>query len=879
MPIINSYPIASTPTTSDLLLGVDTSTKKNQTVTFTVSDIVALASGGGGGGSITTVTSGNFNTLSVSNPQGATVTLTPNTTSIVPGGPSLATTGSIYTFVTGLGYTSNTGTVTSFSTVSTAIPGITTAVTNNATTPELTLSITGTPTSTQYLDGTGNWSTPAGSGSGTVESITATAPLTGGTITTTGSIGITEAAAGTDGYLSGSNFSTFQGKQDAITLTTNNTTGAATLVGSTLNIPIYASSGAGGGTVVSVSLGMPSAFTVVGSPITTSGTFTVTGAGGTSQYIDGTGALQTYGTDLLSAPTNSFVSIQSSTGTNASISAASQTIAGVMTAADKTKLDGLNSSASVSSVGTSNSTYITGSGGPVTSSGTLTYSLSATGTPSTTTFLRGDNTWAVPAGGGGGTYPFSIQGSSLYSGFVPSGLSGSPALNTVLGINAGAGISTQVSNTFIGSNAASGTQPGERNTVLGGDAFTVNTVSLNTDNVFIGFEAATIGPLTGITTGNNVAVGSNAMSGGHPSNSVAVGFSAMDTKAPSSSVAIGSLALENSQGTSTNIIAIGNRAAQKGGGSDGIFIGHDSAKLLDNTISNTIDNVFIGQGSGEKLTVAATSNVLIGDKVAGNATSSTSNIFKQNIYIGALSGNYSEGQDNVIIGHLSGKSFSPSIQSDQATIIGGNAGFSGYGNNCVIIGYGSIPSTPTATNEITIGNTSVNLFRIPGLQTTASNGDVLTYSSSNGGMILQAPSGGGGVTSVGATIDGDSIAISNSPITSSGTLTFAFDGDSSEYINGAGNLTSFPSIPGGTVTSVTATSPVTSSGGTTPVIAMPEASGLVSGYLSSLDYNLFANKIDGASTASTTTPTVIQTLTQAEYDALTPIGTTIYVIV
>lgn len=38
----------------------------------------------------------------------------------------------------------------------------------------------------------------------------------------------------------------------------------------------------------------------------------------------------------------------------------------------------------------------------------LTPSLSATGTPSATTFLRGDNTWATPAGGGGGV------GSSLY---------------------------------------------------------------------------------------------------------------------------------------------------------------------------------------------------------------------------------------------------------------------------------------------------------------------------------------------------------------------------------------------------------------------------------------------------------------------------------
>ena len=50
------------------------------------------------------------------------------------------------------------------------------------------------------------------------------------------------------------------------------------------------------GTVESVALSMPSAFSVAGSPITSSGTFTVTGAGTTSQYVDGTGALQTFPT-------------------------------------------------------------------------------------------------------------------------------------------------------------------------------------------------------------------------------------------------------------------------------------------------------------------------------------------------------------------------------------------------------------------------------------------------------------------------------------------------------------------------------------------------------------------------------------------------------
>ncbi len=50
----------------------------------------------------------------------------------------------------------------------------------------------------------------------------------------------------------------------------------------------------GVGTVTSVALAMPSAFSVAGSPITSSGTFTVTGAGNNTQYVDGTGALQSF---------------------------------------------------------------------------------------------------------------------------------------------------------------------------------------------------------------------------------------------------------------------------------------------------------------------------------------------------------------------------------------------------------------------------------------------------------------------------------------------------------------------------------------------------------------------------------------------------------
>ena len=61
---------------------------------------------------------------------------------------------------------------------------------------------------------------------------------------------------------------------------------------------------ASGGTVTSVALTMPSAFTVGGSPITTAGTLGVTGSGNGSQYIDGTGALQTFPSIPTALPPN-----------------------------------------------------------------------------------------------------------------------------------------------------------------------------------------------------------------------------------------------------------------------------------------------------------------------------------------------------------------------------------------------------------------------------------------------------------------------------------------------------------------------------------------------------------------------------------------------
>ena len=77
-------------------------------------------------------------------------------------------------------------------------------------------------------------------------------------------------------------------------------------------------------------------------------------------------------------------------------------------------------SGTVTSVDGGTSTFVSIAGGPITAASTLTASLSATGTPSATTFLRGDNTWATPAGSGSGTVT-SIDVSGGTTGLTTSG--------------------------------------------------------------------------------------------------------------------------------------------------------------------------------------------------------------------------------------------------------------------------------------------------------------------------------------------------------------------------------------------------------------------------------------------------------------------------
>ena len=88
----------------------------------------------------------------------------------------------------------------------------------------------------------------------------------------------------------------------------------------------------------------------------------------------------------------------------------------------------------INTVGT---TFIDLIGGPITTTGSITASLSAGGTPSVTTFLRGDNTWAAPGIPAATSYVIRSVQDGNNANLL---LTGSDNTQTIVGLLAGANI-------------------------------------------------------------------------------------------------------------------------------------------------------------------------------------------------------------------------------------------------------------------------------------------------------------------------------------------------------------------------------------------------------------------------------------------------------
>jgi len=129
--------------------------------------------------------------------------------------------------------------------------------------------------------------------------------------------------------------------------------------------------------------------------------------------------------------------------------------------------------------------------------------------------------------------------------------------------------------------------------------------------------------------------------------------------------------------------------------------------------------VFVGQRSGTGTSTGA-NNVAVGSNtLRGNNAGSNNAVLGHQALI------YTTGGNNTAVGYQAGDSITT-------------------GTNNIVIGYDADASSATVSNEITLGNANVTALRIPGLQSGASDGDVLTFASGTGLITLQAAGGGGG---------------------------------------------------------------------------------------------------------------------------------------
>jgi len=290
-----------------------------------------------------------------------------------------------------------------------------------------------------------------------------------------------------------------------------------------------------------------------------------------------------------------------------------------------------------------------------------------TGTANSTTYLRGDNTWATPSGSGGGTVTTT----------------GSPA-NTYL-------------TAFSGTTQITGTA----NATLSGA--TLNLASSSGILQINGSTAISM-PSVDSTPGGTIAIGSASLSG-------------ISTSAAYADTAIGYHAMDGTMTTAAiNDTAVGNSALTA------ITSGYRNTglgTLAGSLVTSGYENTFMGYNSGAAVNGGSLQNTIIG-AYAQSANSATTN---QNTAVGDSALHNNDASGNTAVGY---NALNSATNGGSNTAIGasacnsvtggannlclgqqsGNGGFPTSGGNNILIGTNSGVGTPAtgSNNWLNIGN-------------------------------------------------------------------------------------------------------------------------------------------------------------------------------
>jgi hypothetical protein len=555
----------------------------------------------------------------------------------------------------------------------------------------------------------------------------------------------------------------------SISLTTSGTSGASTLVGSVLNIPVY--SGGGGGSV-SVTAGTPN---VVITPTPGTTTFTVgltdttTAQGSTTPYTvtaANMGQTITHSSAsalaevLPSAAATGFTAGSSYTELNLGAGALTVTTSSGTINGNSTQIlhkfgwqypvsDGTNWNSLVfpgfGTITTNAITKFIDASGAVTASGLTddgtTISTSenlALSSTVTVTNLSVTGTCTGCGGGGGGSPGGPVQalqynaGASTFGGatglFVSTTRSGIDFLASVTTsnlISIGAH-GTDTTSFAIGASALlSQTATGSNNIAIGLGALTTATTAIN--SVAIGTNAG-----AKLATGNqDVFVGVSAGASEVGSSNTAVGYQAMNANSNSSNNAsFGTQNMLSCTGGSNTSYGAGSMSGNPCSGSNNVAVGFNAGQGIQSGGNNTVlgyeagqgkistgsNNVVIGALVGTTNLTSGSSNILIGNSAqVDTSLSSTSTAiaiggkagtFDTSVGFQALSGTTTNANQNTALGYQAGKTITTGLNN---LVLGALAGTTtlATGSDNTLIGGLADTTTPGASHEFHLHDASL----------------------------------------------------------------------------------------------------------------------------------------------------------------------------